>query len=111
MILFSKVPRPIDLSFMKNLLIFIALTSFAFAGAAQNTPTKRRIAKTATAKIADAGQEDFDNRKETDTCKKDDNGDLEKALAMERPDDKIAALMKFLVDHHNPLSGRVPLNR
>jgi len=110
---------------MKNFLIVIALATLAFTGAAEQPQTKKPEAKktttakrsptpvkkpSATAKKAPAKTASTVKKPAAKTTtpkpvakatpvKKDDKGDLDKALAIEKPEDKIAALTGFLADY------------
>lgn len=112
---------------MKNFLIVFALVSLALTGAAQQTQTKKpttakkttatssktpakkdsKSAATAAKKpVAKATPKATPKKVVPKVAPKDDKADLEKAMAVEKPDDKIASLTKFLADH--PTSGLRP---
>ena len=113
---------------MKNFLILIALSTLAVAGAAQKTQTKKPEAKKTTAaaksptpakktsttakkppvktepgkqasQLSNTSGRQSEINDKTAAPKKDDKGDLEKALAVEKPDDKVPALTKFFPLH------------
>jgi len=102
--------------FMKNFLLLLALSSLTFAGATGQTADKKSTTKKpTTANTSTSTKKSTASAKKSPTptvkkpvakatpkpvpAKTDDKGDLEKAFAIEKPDEKIAALTRFLADY------------